>query len=79
MSLARRKLSLRKTYTDAEVWADPRSAAMFDWVNSNRKKLNMKPLVYGEPKSAGVIRIQLERLNSNKHWLMSVKRRSDRS
>ena len=50
----------RKTYTDAEVWADPRSPAIFEAINLSRKYLRLHLLTYGEPGAADRVRVHLE-------------------
>jgi hypothetical protein len=50
----------RKTYTDAEVWADPGSRVILDMINLSRRLLGLYQLTYGEAPTADAVRARLE-------------------
>jgi hypothetical protein len=50
----------RKTYTDAEVWADPRSRLILDTINLSRNLLGRYLLAPGDPRAAAAVRLRLE-------------------
>jgi hypothetical protein len=65
-----------KTYTDAEVWADPRSAEVIKAINMMmRKPYGLRPLVHGNPEDAPAVRERLEQHDADARWAQRMRRR----